>query len=501
MKIFTSSQLALIDSYTIINEPVSEADLIKRAAKQLYEWIKPLVSKKEVINIFAGPGNNGNDAIALTSILATRDYLCNLYLINGRSVRSELRKELLNEVYVFGSVNVKFVESESEIPQIPSGSLVVEGIFGTGLNRCAEGIYCPLIDKINTSGAKIISIDMPSGLFSEDNSSADQNKIIRADFTLTFEFPKLCMFFKENAQYVGKWSVLPIGLHKEIVDKTESLLTMLNRDLISSYIKKREKFSHKGDYGHALLIAGSYGMAGAAVLSAKGALRAGAGLLTLHIPRLLYDIIQVSVPEALCSVDKSDEFFTGSDNLQKYDAVAIGPGLGTAPETLTGLKKLFSQYQNPIVIDADALNIIASDADILKELPKNSILTPHPGEFSRLAGYSNSSYEAVMKQSEFSVKNGVIVVLKGAHTSVTTPSGHIYFNSTGNPGMATAGSGDVLTGVILSLLSQGYPPETAALAGVYLHGLAGDLAAEHYGEQSLISGDIPEYLGAAFKQL
>ena len=501
MKIFTSHQIAIIDSFTIINEPVSESDLVKRAAKKLYEWLKTEINKKQQIFIFAGPGNNGNDAIALTSILAARDFNCNLFLIKNRTLKSVSRKELLGETYLFGSVHVKEIEVDSDIPEIPSDAIVVEGIFGTGLNRCAEGIYCPVIERINNSGARVISIDLPSGLFAEENATPEKNAIIWANNTLTFEFPKLCMFFKESSQYIGKWKVLPIGLHNEIIEKTETNFFMLTEELISKGLKPREKFSHKGNFGHSLLIAGSYGMGGSAILAAKGAMRSGAGLLTVHIPKLLYEIIQISVPEAICSVDWSDSIFTGVENIDNYNAIAVGPGLGKSPETVDGLRKLLKSNKKPMVIDADALNIIAAEKDLINLIPEGSVITPHPGEFARIAGETENSYEAVMKQLELSVKYKIVVVLKGAHTSVTTPDGEIFFNSTGNAGMATAGSGDVLTGVILALLSQGYSSKIAAVTGVFIHGLAGDIAVETTGENSLMASDIAASLGAAFKRI
>lgn len=501
MKIFTSSQISIIDNYTIINEPICETDLIKRAAKKLYEWLKTEINKKQQIFIFAGPGNNGNDAIALTSILAARDFNCKLFLIKNKTFKSEPRKELLGETYLFGSVFVKEVEVDRDIPEIPSDAVVIEGIFGTGLNRCAEGIYCPIIERINNSGAKVISIDLPSGLFSEENANPERNAIIWADMTLTFEFPKLCMFFKEAAPYIGKWKVLPIGLHNEIIEKTETNFFMLTEELIAKEIKPRDKFSHKGNFGHSLLIAGSYGMGGAAVLSAKGAMRSGAGLLTVHIPKLLYEVIQISVPEAICSIDLSDSIFTYVENIENYNTIAVGPGLGKSPETVDGLRKLLKSSKKPMIIDADALNIIASERDLINLIPEGSVITPHPGEFARLAGETENSYDAVIKQSEFSIKHNIVVVLKGAHTSITTPEGEIFFNSTGNPGMATAGSGDVLTGVILALMAQGYSSKVAAFAGVFLHGLAGDIAVETTGENSLMSSDIAASLGAAFKRI
>ncbi len=497
MKIFNSSQIAQIDGYTIANEPVSEADLIRRAGRKVFEWLKENLPKGREIYIFAGEGNNGNDAITLATLLARKEYDCRLYLINGKKMRSSLRKELLGEIYIFGSVKIFDISTADDIPVIPDDVYVFDGIFGTGLNRAPQGLYCNVIDAINSSGARVISIDLPSGLFTEDNPDSHTRSIIEADYTLTFEFPKLCLFFKENYRYVGQWEILNIGLNQWIIESVETPFHMVTPQEVGEVFVKRDKFSHKGDYGHALIVGGSYGMGGAAVLAAKAAMRAGAGLVTAHIPRLLYDIMQITVPEVMCSVDKSDTVFTSVEDIKKYKAVAVGPGLGKDPRTAEALKELFIKIEVPLVVDADAINLVSGNSELLKELPANSVLTPHPGEFRRLVGESKDSYQEILKQIEFSQRHNVIVILKQAHTTISTPDGSLYLNSTGNPGMATAGSGDVLAGIIAGLLAQGYQPKTAAIIGVYLHGLAGDIAASKGSERSLIAGDITDCLGKA----
>jgi NAD(P)H-hydrate epimerase len=311
----------------------------------------------------------------------------------------------------------------------------------------------------------------------------------------------LSFFFPENEQFVGTWEVLPIGLHEEAKAGTKTDYFYLESSYISGLLKNRSKFSHKGTFGHSLLIAGSYGMMGAAVLAARACLRAGTGLITVHVPRLAYQVIQSAVPEALADVDHSDTVFTMFPELKGFSAVGAGPGLGTGHETKEALHKLITEVKVPLVIDADALNILSGNMEWFRELPENTIITPHPGEFERMAGRAASGFQRIRMQCAFSGTYKIIVVLKGAHTSVTFPDGRCFFNTTGNPGMATGGSGDVLTGIILSLLAQGYPPEQAALLGVYLHGLAGDIALQDSSGEALIAGDITENLGAAFRKI
>jgi NAD(P)H-hydrate epimerase len=364
-----------------------------------------------------------------------------------------------------------------------------------------DGLAKKIVQRINQSGATIISIDIPSGLFGEDNSGNDLSAIIKASHTLTFQFPKLSFLFPENAQFTGEWTVLPIGLHPEAINETESNFHFLTKEFISGKIKKRGKFSHKGTYGHALLIAGSYGKMGASVLASRACLRSGVGLLTCHIPQLGYEIIQNSIPEAMISIDSSETVFSEVPNLSSFSAIGIGPGLDKKQETQQALKILLQANPNKLIIDADALNILSENQDWYNLLPENTILTPHLKEFERLAGPSADSYERLQKQLQFSTKYKVIIVCKGANSCITFPDGRVFFNSTGNPGMATAGSGDVLTGIILGLLAQNYSPEDTTLLGVYLHGLAGDLAATEFGEYSLVAGDLIRNLGKAFLQL
>lgn len=501
MKLFTCKQIAKIDQLTMKLEPISSLDLMERASGQVTEWIIHHTEIEKDIYIFAGPGNNGGDALAVARLLTWRNFRCTVWLADfGRQLKADAAFNL-QRLESQNKVLLKKMISADDIPKIPANTVIVDGLFGSGLSKPLTGLAKSIVESINKSGAKVISIDMPAGLFGEDNSQNDFSAIVRANYTLTFQFPKLSFLFPENDIFVGDWEVLPIGLHAEAILRTQSKYFSLNKTFISGTLKKQAKFSHKGTYGHALLIAGSYGKMGAAILASKACLRAGVGLLTSHIPRLGYEIIQNAVPEAMTSIDISETVFSEIPELTPFSAIGIGPGLAKNPESQSALKSLLQAKPHKLVIDADALNILSENQDWYALLPENAILTPHPKEFERLAGSSVNSYERLQKQVAFSMKHKVIVVLKGAYTCIAVPDGSVFFNSTGNPGMATAGSGDVLTGIILGLLAQNYTAEEAATIAVYLHGMAGDIAAEKYSMHSLIAGDIIEKLGAAFLRL
>jgi NAD(P)H-hydrate epimerase len=363
-----------------------------------------------------------------------------------------------------------------------------------------EGPIAEVVQHINTLENDVVSIDMPTGLFAGDNSENDLSKVVRADHTLTFHCPKMSFLLPETGNLVGELQVVNIDL---MVDKMnpQSKYEFVERNELKKLVRKRHKFSHKGSYGHALLLAGSKGKMGAAQLSAAACLRSGAGLLTAHVPRIGMDVMQIGVKEAMCSVDSNEDYLIDHPKLEGFSAIGIGPGIGTEKDTANVLKRVLQDAKCTLVIDADGLNILSENKTWLNFLPKGTILTPHPKEFERLAGSWVNSAERLQMQEDFSQKYGVVVVLKDAHTSISTPAGQVFFNSNGNAGMATAGSGDVLTGVILGLLAQGYPSEVAAVLGVWLHGSAGDVAAESQSKDSMLAGDLIKNLGAAFQEL
>jgi NAD(P)H-hydrate epimerase len=501
MKLFTTKQIAEIDKYTIENEPVADIDLMERAAMQITNWIVKHFSAQQKMVFFAGPGNNGGDALAIARQLAELDYSCELYLLDfGKDLKGspKINRQRLEEQ---NKVKTGKIKDESDFPELLAFDIIIDGLFGSGLSRPLENLPVETVKYINRQNNTVIAIDIPSGLMGEDNSENISENIIQADFTLTFQFPKISFLFAENEKFTGKWEVLSIGLHPDGIEKIKSFYFFPDREMIKKLIPKRSNFSHKGTFGHALLIAGSFGKMGAAVLASKACCRAGAGLVTAHIPRLGYPIIQTAVPEVMTSVDQHDSVFTEAPDLKPFSAIGIGPGLDKKRNTCKALYSLLETIEVPLLIDADGLNILSENKEWLKNLPENTILTPHPGEFRRLAGESANSYEQMKKQLDLAKEFKVIVVLKGAFTSIATPEGKLYFNPTGNPGLATGGSGDVLTGIILGLLAQRFKPEDAALAGVYLHGLAADIAVKQKSLHSLIAGDVTKFLGQAFLQL
>jgi NAD(P)H-hydrate epimerase len=500
MKIFRSDQVREIDAYTIDREPVASIDLMERAAIRLAGWyVRHFHTNRRVV-IFAGPGNNGGDALAMARLLADSQYRLECYLLKFGKLSEDcyINLERLN-----AQRNVTLLElSEKDpLPEIAPGDVVVDGIFGSGLSRKVTGFPGQVIRHINAHAQTVVAIDIPSGLFGEDNSDNDYSSVIEADYTLSFQFPFLSFFFDINDPYVGLWRVHDIRLHPEAIQRTETPYQTIEPQYLRSVLPVREKFAHKGTFGHALLISGSYGMMGAALLTGEAALRSGTGLVTLHVPRFGYNIIQTGFPEALVSLDQSDILFSEPPDLEPYSAIGIGPGLGCKPNSGKGLKMVLDRAKVPLVIDADGLNILSQHPEWYELLPEGSILTPHPKEFDRLVGPSENSYQRHLKQREYASKYQVVVVLKGAYTGIASPDGSFWFNTTGNPGMATGGSGDVLTGLITGLLAQGVDPLGAALAGVYLHGVAGDLAMEASSEEALIAGDMILYLGEAFREV
>ena len=498
MKILTPSQIRAIDAYTIEHEPISSIDLMERAATTCVDWIAKHFDTRRKTVIFAGPGNNGGDGLAIARILQRMRYDVSIYMLTEIGCLSP--DALMN--YQRLSDYRPVVLNGKNLPVLHPSTLVIDALFGVGLSRPLDGLAAQTVTHINQSGCAVVSIDMPSGLFCDDNEGNDYDRIIRARYTLTFQQPKLSFFFAENAIFTGQWEILNIGLLSEAIEKQESKYFVLQKEDIAEYVQPRQKFAHKGDFGHACLIAGSRGMMGACVLAAKACLRTGAGLVTAHIPQRENIIMQASVPEALISIDENLEIFSQIPDLNIYSAIGVGPGTGKKQKTqkalLTLLREMNVLQTCGLVLDADALNILSENSDWLDLLPPGSILTPHPKEFDRLTGDSKNGYLRHLKQIEMAQKYSVFIVLKGAHTSIATPDGNCFFNTTGNPGMATAGSGDVLTGMIVSLLAQGWSPFQAACAGVWLHGVAGDISALKTGQQALIASDIIANIGKAF---
>lgn len=499
LKLFTSEQIRRWDAATISELKLNSAELMETAASACAEWL--LVHKQafKCFHVFCGPGNNGGDGLAIARLLAEKGKSVKVYIIDISSDFSDDFK--LNELRLQqqNKTACMHISDAQLLPGLEAGDCIVDALFGTGLSRPAEGLAAACIRYINNSPAAVVAIDLPSGLFA-DVASPENAVIVKADDTFSFQVPKLAFLHAENEVYCGQWHVLNIGLSSAFYASEQTDAYILDKLYIRSLLKHRSKFAHKGQFGHALLMAGSYGKMGAAVLAASAALRSGLGLLSVHAPRCGDVILQTAVPEAMLTPDEHEHVISAVGNLPVYDAIGLGPGIGTSEETDYALEELLKQADKPMVIDADAINLLAMDPELLGLLPKGSVLTPHPKEFERLAGKCKNSFERHKRQIEFARSHGVYILLKGAYTCLTTPEGISYYNNSGNPGMAKGGSGDVLTGLLTGLLAQAYTPLEAALIGVYVHGLAGDIAAEKHCMTGMKAGDIVDCLPDAFRQ-
>lgn len=510
MQIFQTKQIREIDAATIALEKTTSAALIERAADGLYRYLSAHIGKDKRVLVMAGPGNNGGDALAVAKRMLQNGY------------------QQVDCTSLAAGKEPSFDYTQKHYDYL------IDGLFGSGLNRPLEGYFAEVVTWINQQkpSTEIISIDLPSGLFGEDNRQNHPQAIVRADLVLGIQFPRLAFLLPENAAYIGKWVLIPMSFPDEVLQQIHTPFSYIEADELKSIIHHRNTFSHKGNFGHGLLIAGSYEMCGAAILSSRAALRSGIGLLNVLVPSSAYSTIQAAVPEAMVQRDTvSDKHFASIENIdfQKLNAFAIGPGLGVGDSQKKAFKSLLQRFQEEetpaqttktpsikennlstkgqknksirLVVDADALNMLAEMPECLDLLPAESILTPHPKEFDRIAGASTCGYERWEKACAFAQKHQVYIILKGAYTAIISPDGMCSFNSTGNPGMASGGSGDVLTGILLSLLAQDYTPYQACRLGVYLHGLSGDIALEKESVESLTAGDIILYLGKAFLSL
>lgn len=503
MKIFTALQIRELDKYTIEHEPIASIDLMERAAEKLTAAIIEEYGQKDKIVVFAGSGNNGGDALAVARMLLRRGYNVSTYLFNISGHISDdcaaNKKRLIDD-----NADAKFTEVTVNFdpPKLDNKTLIVDGLFGTGLKKPLTGGFAALVKYINNSQAAVISIDTPSGLMPEDNTYNIKDNIVKADVTLTLQQQKLSMMFAENSKYVGRLRVLDIGLSPEYIANTACLYSTIDGRAVATKMLRRNEFANKGDMGHALLVAGSYGMAGAAILAAKACMRGGAGKTTVLTARENRMALQTAVPEAVLKLDEDKEIITESVDTNAYSAMGIGPGLGTDEDTAIAMISQLQRTTCPTVVDADALNMLASHSAWMQQLPEGLILTPHPKELDRLMGAAAASdHDRLTNARELAERLEAFVLLKGHHTALCSPDGRVVFNTSGNAGMATAGSGDVLTGLLTALLARGYERYDACLTAMYLHGLAGDIAIQTTGEESLIASDIVDNLPKAFMQL
>lgn len=485
--VFSAGQIKAVDAATIAGEPVSSLHLMERAARACVEAFRPHLSPllQHHVHVFCGPGNNGGDGLAIARMLREVGYHVFVYLVPFKALtpEAEANRKLLTDIHT--------INGPGDLPEIFPGDTVIDALLGIGAGREPDGILKTVIGHINGSGSGVLAVDLPSGLPAD--SIPTHETIVKANFTATFQFPKLTFFLPETAGYVGRWGVADIGLSGEAIHSQQTQNFHLGC-LPEQLLLPRSRFTHKGTYGHGLLIAGSKGKMGAATLAAKAALRSGAGLLTVHTPGSGLNVLQVAVPEAMCSIDDYDDHIASFPvRVEAYAAVGMGPGIGKEEDTLFVLRQLLTAH-GKVVLDADALNLLAENTALLERLPEQTVLTPHPKEFGRLFGETTDSVERLQLLRESAQKHRCTIVLKDAITAIATPDGNVFFNTTGNPGMATGGSGDVLTGIVLGLLTQGYPAETAAKIAVYFHGKAGDDAAIVHGQNGLIAGDLIQQL-------
>lgn len=488
MKLLLSKQVQKWDQFTIRTQNIPSKDLMLAASKVFTEWlIENHLKENQYIAVVAGPGNNGGDGFCVAGILLDLQYTVDVFHMHTGNISEDCqyyKNVFPGKIYDLATIN-------KEIPPFDSYDMIIDALFGTGLHSPIRQPYLHLVEKVNESDIKKISIDIPSGMYADGGPT---NTSIIANDCLSFEIPKIAFFQCHNSRYLFKWSYASIGLDENYLKTISSDIFFINKNYMSSILKSRNPCSHKGTYGKALVVGGEYGMAGAIVLASKAAYKIGAGLVEIHTVEENRVITQISIPEAIY---KNIEEI--KPNELTASSIGIGPGMGIDIEILKRYITISNQRGIPIVIDADGLNTIA-EYKYLHRLPPKAILTPHPKEFERLVGkYTDENMHDL--QLKTSKKYNIYIVLKGRYTSITTPDGKLYYNQTGNAGMATGGSGDVLTGIICGLLAQGYSEQEAATLGVYIHGLAGDKSIENISLESIMASDIINHVSNAYISL
>ena len=500
MKILSPTQIHQADAITLQKQNISSIELMERAGTKIFEWLDSwLKDSPNTIHIFCGVGNNGGDGLVVGRLLYEKEYDVAVYVVKYSDNHSADFDYNLRHFEKSAHQKVQMLTKAKDIPKIKSQDLIIDAIFGIGLNRSPQGWVKEVIQRLTDFKSYKIAIDIPSGLFA-NSAVTDASAIFKADHTLSLQIPKLAFYLPETAKYVGSFDVLDIGLDSEYLENVEPLAYLVTRRISQKLYIPREKFGFKNTYGHALIIGGSYGKIGSTVLSTKAAFRVGCGLVTTFVPKCGLNILQTTIPEAMVIADAKDDFITNIAVDFEPSAIGVGIGMGKNPASVQALKKFFSTNKVHLVIDADALNIISENPEVLKYLSNIAILTPHPGELKRLIGNWKDDYDKLEKVKNFSTEHQLIIVIKGAN-SMIIQNNKIYINTTGNPGMGTAGSGDALTGVITGLLSQGYDKLSAAIFGVYMHGKAGDFTAINLGQEAMMAGDIVENISEAYLHL
>lgn len=498
MKILSAEQTRQADRYTIEHGKISSLDLMERAGTECANWLLDKYPMETLLAVICGQGNNGGDGLVVARKWKAEGRNVAVFVVKTAGRGTEAFDYNLGAARDLG-IEAKFVDDGRPLSGLHAFDVVVDALFGSGLNRAVEDMAAMAIEEMNRSGAETVSIDMPSGLFADQPPVAG-SAIVKADHTLTFQYPKLALLLPQTGSFAGEFHVLPIGLHQGFLEEAESSCFYLLSVAECASLFKREKFVHKGNFGHVLMIAGSYGKMGAAVLAMRAALRSGAGLVTAFVPACGHQVMQSSVPEAMVLAGAGQDMVSAVPDVKGFDVIAMGPGIGTDGKTAGVLKGLLQSNREPMVFDADALNLLATHSELMGLLPENSILTPHPGEFKRLFGDSKNDFERLETLRNRAMDLKVFILLKGAHSALATPDGQVYFNSKGNSGMATGGTGDVLTGTIAALLAQSQKPFESALVGMFVHGLAGDLTAEDFGKIGMIAGDLIDHLPFALRK-
>src|SRR2546423_1039589 len=492
MPVLSSEQMRAWDEYAMQYEPIASIDLMERAAGRCFQWLQANHYLPDQFSIFCGKGNNGGDGLALARMLVQQESKVSVYILEFGHKGTEDFQQNLSRLHNT-SAEIKFIQAKEKLSPTSPSDIIIDALLGSGLSRPVDGFTANVIDHINESGNEVISIDIPSGLYVDKSSKG--NLAVKAAHTLSFQSQKPAFLVAENADFIGKVHILDIGLLPGFLHTIKPAYDWIDRNFIASIYKPRNEFAHKGKFGHALIVSGSYGKMGAAVLCTRACLRSGAGLVTVHMPFCGLNILQISAPEAMCDPDGDEHINTIiKTDLHKFNAMGIGPGIGTAAPTANMLKQIFSDYKSSIVLDADALNIVAAEK-LLEKIPQASILTPHPREFERLFGQSENDFARIEKAKEQARALQSTIVLKGHYSFIADPDGSGYFNSTGNAGMAKGGTGDVLTGLITGLAAQKYLPTQAAILGVYWHGAAGDLAASYLSQEAMLASDLVDHLG------
>lgn len=491
------------DAWTLAHEPITSWALMERAAKACVQKVLPRLraAGSPPVMVVAGMGNSGGDGLAMARLLAHEGLDVMALRIRHRTEPSDDNARNA-ELLVDAGLRLIDIETVHQLPELPRRMWIIDALIGSGLSAPLTGLASEAVGAMNRSGCNIISIDMPSGLFPESNQGNDMAGVVRARLTLTLELPKLSFMLPESGEAAGEWEVVPIGLNRAFINRQETSYHLVERIDAERLLPARPRFGHKGSFGHALVIGGCEGRMGAAVLATRACLRSGSGLVTAHVPRVGLDVLQSNEPQAMCSVDPGHTHITRLPNLTSYDAVGVGPGLGKHSDTAAVVTALLLERAPRLVLDADALNLLAVNVDLLNHLPEGAILTPHPKEFERLAGRTfNTGYERLQEARACAARWRCIIVLKGAWTAICSSDGRVHFNPTGNPGMAKGGSGDALTGLLTGLLAQGLQPFDACLLGTYIHGLAGDAAASRLGADGMTAMDIIDAIPQAWMSL